>query len=357
MDVAKKKTINLLRRDQLLRRKILPNFQATASWHETFDFSDSIIRDSTLRMIFAACHPSLPPKSQIALALKTLCGLSITEIANALLTNKVAVNKQLYRAKQKFRDKTIRFEIPSEDELSDRLDNVFTTLYLLFNEGYYSPHHEQLIRADLCLEAIRLQKLAMAAFPDSQKAKALLALMVLSFARFESRIDEAGMIVVLEEQDRTLWDTTLIAEGITYLHQSIQGNEVNRYQLQAGIAAEHCVAQDFGATDWQSIYQQYCVLVQLENSAIVNMNKAIARFFCGQQVEALHDMEQLQGKLESSQYAVYQATLGMFFDKLGQKKEAIVHYETALATARSDRERAVIQQKLSAAVQRNALSQ
>ncbi|MEO0333913.1 MAG: sigma-70 family RNA polymerase sigma factor, partial [Bacteroidota bacterium] len=199
MDVAKKKTINRLKRDQLFHSKIIPSLPLSSSDPE-------VETDSTLRMIFACCHPSLPDESQVALALKTLCELSVTEIAHALLTNEATVNKRLYRVKQKFRNGNISFEIPIDIELSDRLDNVFTTLYLLFNEGYYSLHAEKMIRTNLCFEATRLLKEVITAFPDSSKAKALLALMLLNIARFESRTDNNSMPVVLAEQNRAAWD-------------------------------------------------------------------------------------------------------------------------------------------------------
>ena len=346
MDVAKKKTINLLKRNQLLQNKIIPRLKSTTSLYTEINFSDSAIKDSTLRMIFASCHPSLPTKSQIALSLKTLCGLSVPEIANALLLNESTINKRLYRAKQKFRDGSIIFEIPQEDELRDRLDNVFTTLYLLFNEGYYASHHKELIRIDLCLEAIRLQKQMVEAFANSQKANALLALMLFSFARFESRLDEHGGILVLREQNRSLWDQSLIAEGLDYLQQSTKGNELNRYQLQAGIAVEHCLAQDFKSTNWHSIYQQYSILDHLEPNAIVKLNKAIAKFYCGFREEAIGDLIRLENEPLLRKNRLYFATLGDFLDALGQKEKAVSYYETALKFSDSVAERAFLQKKI-----------
>ncbi|MEL7124465.1 MAG: sigma-70 family RNA polymerase sigma factor, partial [Bacteroidota bacterium] len=186
MDVAKKKAINYLKRDQLFQNKILPDLALNLT--KELDISLHQEKDSALKMIFTCCHPSLSSESQIALALKSLCGLSITEIANALLTTTATINKRLYRAKQKFRTQNILFEIPDEKSLSERLENVFYTLYLLFNEGYYSKHHEQIIRMDLCFEAIRLLKQLIGYFPDSSKAHALLAIMLLNVARFESRL-------------------------------------------------------------------------------------------------------------------------------------------------------------------------
>ena len=233
MDVAKKKTINFLKRNQLFRNKIFPRLQSTSLSNGGFELLDGIGEDdSSLRMIFTCCHPSISSESQIALALKSLCGLSASEIATALLTNEATINKRLYRAKQKFRNKSIAFKIPDNHELIERLDNVFSTLYLLFNEGYYSSHREETIRIDLCFEAIRLLKLLIQSFPNSTKAKALLSLMLLSIARFESRLDKNGVLIILAEQNRKLWDASLIMEGIDALHQSMNGEDVNVYQLQ-----------------------------------------------------------------------------------------------------------------------------
>ncbi|MEM9833900.1 MAG: sigma-70 family RNA polymerase sigma factor [Bacteroidota bacterium] len=339
MDVAKKKTINRLKRDQLFQSKVAPNLLPDS-------FNAEVETDSTLRMIFACCHPLLPNESQVALALKTLCGLNIAEIAHALLTNEATVNKRLYRAKQKFRNGSIQFEIPYNAKLHERLENVFTTLYLLFNEGYYSRHSEKMIRMDLCFEAIRLLKEIIIAFPGFAEAKALLALMLLNVARFESRMDHHSSLIVLAEQDRDTWDQSLIAEGVDYLYQSMSGNQLGQYHLQAGIIAEHCLAQDFRSTNWVSIYQQYSLLIKMNDSTLLRMNQAIARFYTGEQREALTDLLSLQNEPEVRENALYHTALAVFQAELGQHEPVTHHFMLALSYSTSKSEQQLIRKKM-----------
>lgn len=342
MDVAKKKTINFLKRNQLYETKILPNLRP----EPFFEINEWVEKDSTLRMIFACCHPALPAESQISLALKTLCGLSVGETANALLTTESTINKRLYRAKQKFRDGSITFQIPDENDLNQRLDNVFVSLYLLFNEGYYSAHHEEIIRIDLCFEAIRLLKEVIISFPDSNKAKALLALMLFSVARFESRINEMDMLVILAKQNRNLWDKQLIAEGMHFLQEATQSNDVSVYHLQAGIAAEHCIAGDFQTTNWKSIYQQYRLLEKLDAHVMVTFNKTIAKFYGIDKQEALSELLTLKSEPELQRNRLYHASVGVFYQELNQPAKAVPYFETALKLSKSDSEKTLILEKM-----------
>ena len=342
MDVAKKKTINLLRRSQNFEANIIPKIKV----EHFLEIDESIEKDSTLRMIFTCCHPELPAESQISLALKTLCGLSIGEIAHALLTTESTINKRLYRAKEKFRDGSIAFQIPTEKNISKRLDNVLSTLYLLFNEGYYASKNEKIIRIDLCFEAIRLLKNIVEYYARFPQAKALLALMLLSVARFESRIDEKGAIVVLSEQNRSLWDKDLIAQGIAYLHQSMEGNQLTIYHLQAGIAAEHGLAESFEATNWKSIYQQYSALERLNKNAIVSFNKSIAKFYAENKEDALSDLLALRNEKALQKNVHYFTTVGVFYTALSQKEKALPYFKTALELSNSASEKSLIEAKM-----------
>ena len=341
MDVAKKKTINFLRRHQTFETKVLPNVEIGTLFE-----NESLEEDSTLRMVFTCCHPSLPVASQIALALKTLCGLSIGEIAHALLTNEATVNKRLYRAKQKFRAGEVTFDLPPEEALNARLDAVFTTLYLLFNEGYYSAHHEKVIRMDLCFEAIRLTKEIVRLYSEVTRAKALLALMLLNVARFESRVDEAGTLVLLSDQNRALWDQGLIGEGMEYLSEAIQSEEVSPYHLQAGIAAEHCLAQDFATTNWAAIYRQYQILEKLQPSPLLSLNKAIARFYGINREEALMDLLQLKKEPALQQHVHYHTAIGVCYVELGLSSKAQPYFQQAFQLSKSDQEKQLIAQKM-----------
>lgn len=346
MEVAKRKLITVLKRKQLYREKILPGIQSKDAKTAEFVFDQQLIEDSTLRMIFSCCHPEIPRHAQIALVLKSLCGLNVAEVAEALLTNEASIHKRLYRAKQQFRNGNITFEIPQEHLLAERLDTVFVCLYLLFNEGYYARHHESPIRADLCFEAIRLQKLVVAAFPLNKKAKALLALMLLSFARFQSRQDNDGVLVIFEDQDRSKWDKEIIAEGMMHLTKSIEAVTVSAYHLLAGIAAEHCMATNFEATNWKSIYNQYTLLEKLEPSILVKLNKAIARYFCQEKTEAIKDLIFLKQEPGFKETTLYCWTLAKLHENLGDKDIALGFYKSALAISNSERERKAISLKI-----------
>lgn len=331
MDVAKKRLINYLKREQHLRHVILPGLEKVKSESQRELKLERLIKDSTLRMIFACCHPELPPDTQVALALKSLCGFTIAEIAHCLLTSETTINKRLYRARQKFRDKKITLMVPTDDAFEERLSIVCTTLYLLFNEGYYSRHHRQTIRIELCFEAIRLLEAVLESFPDSVEAQSLLALMLLNFARFESRLDQDGALIILQEQDRSLWDRSLISRGMEILSNTIARPGLNKYQIQAGIAAEHCLAPDFAATNWESIYRQYGLLEKLDDSAYVLFNKAIARFYADDPAAALAELLALEKKATSLfSSALFQLTLGVLHARINKKAEALAHFETAL---------------------------
>lgn len=342
MDIAKKKAINFLKRNQNFQSKIAPHLKGNS----LSNIDSSTEKDSTLRMIFTCCHPSFPIESQISLALKTLCGLSVSEIANALLTNESTINKRLYRAKQKFRDGTIAYQIPEDGDLKKRLDGVFSTLYLLFNEGYYSSHNEKIIRMDLCFESIRLLKELVDSFPNSHKAKALLALMFFSVARFESRIDENEAIIILEEQNRALWSKELIAQGLNYLHQATDSKEVSVCHLQAGIAAEHCLADSFESTNWESVYLQYRMLEKLNTSVVITFNKIIAKFYGINPKEALADLLALKNEPELQNNIHYFTSIGVFYTELGQKEKAVPFFENALRLSKTSAEKVLIKRKM-----------
>lgn len=235
------------------------------------------IRDDTLRLLFVCCHPSIAPDAQVVLALKVLCGFSTGEIARAFLSSDAAIEKQLTRTKQRIADAGIGFDIPAATELAARLDGVLATLYLLFNEGYKASTGDRLLRVDLCDEAIRLLTL-LVAHPagDTPRSHALLALMLLTAARFPSRLDEHGGLLRLDDQDRSKWDQALIGRGLFELVAAAQGTEISEYHLQAGIAAIHCTAPDYASTDWTRILSHYDELLRMKPSPIVALNRAVA---------------------------------------------------------------------------------
>ncbi|MBI3886508.1 MAG: sigma-70 family RNA polymerase sigma factor [Opitutae bacterium] len=235
------------------------------------------IRDDTLRLLFVCCHPAIAPDAQVVLALKVLCGFGTAEIARAFLRSEAAIEKQLTRTKRRIQEAALGFEIPDGENLAPRLDGVLAALYLLFNEGYKASAGGRLLRAELCQEAYRLATL-LVRHPagDQPRTHALLALMLLSAARFPARQDTRGELLPLPEQDRARWDQTLIARGLTELAASAHGRELSEYHLQAGIAALHSTAADYAATDWGRILRHYDELARLKPSPVVALNRAVA---------------------------------------------------------------------------------
>src|SRR4051812_4217414 len=235
------------------------------------------IRDDALRLMFICCHPSVAPDAQEILALKVLCGFSTGEIARAFLTSEAAIEKQLTRTKQRIKELDVGFVIPEGPELAERLDGVLAALYLLFNEGYKASAGERLLREELCREAVRLTSLLLV-HPAGRtpRSHALLALMLLTAARFPARLDEHGDLLRLDDQDRSKWDRALIERGLMHLADAAEGDEISEYHLQAGIAAIHCTTADYASTDWERIVRHYDALNQIKPSPVIALNRAVA---------------------------------------------------------------------------------
>ena len=312
-------------------------------------FPEEEISDDRLRMMFVCCHPAIPADTQVALALKTLCGFGVTEISRAFLTTDAAIAKRLTRAKQKIRQARIAFEIPTGPELRQRLDSVLQSLYLLFNEGYKASSGENLVREELCDEAIRLADLV-AQHPAGNQAKthALLALMLLNAARMPTRVDSEGNLLRLKEQDRTRWDQPMIARGMFHFAKSAAGDELSEYHLQAAIAACHCSAKDYESTDWQQILSLYDRLIEFDQSPVVALNRAIAVANIhgpGAGVEAVAAIRHSQ-KLNS--YYLLYAVLGEFEKQLKHLETATEHFRRSFELAETKSERAFLLKRLEA---------
>jgi len=292
---------------------------------------ESEIRDSQLRLMFACCHPALSPEDQIALALKILCAFSPVEIAKAFLTTEVAIAKRLTRAKQKVRDEHIPFEIPVGEELSRRLDAVLQTLYLLFNEGYKASSGDHLIREELCQEAIRLGSL-LAEHPtgNQPRSHALVALMLLNAARLPARTDSEGNVLRLNEQDRSIWNQVLIARGMQHLSMSAAGDELSAYHLQPGIAACHCAATDYESTDWPQILSLYDRLLELDDSPVIALNRAVAVANVHGPQAGIEAVETIENGSQLSSYYLLYAVLGEFEKQLNNFQAAIDNFRKAL---------------------------
>lgn len=276
-----------------------------------------------------------------------LCGFSAAEIARAFLTSEAAIAKRLTRAKQKIREARVAFEIPAGEELAQRLDGVLQTLYLLFNEGYKASVGEQLIREELCHEAIRLGTLLAEHSAGNQpRAHALLALMLLNGARLPTRVDTDGNILRLDEQDRSRWDQPMIARGVYHLMQSTAGDELSEYHLQAGIAACHCAAPDYDSTEWPRILSLYDRLIEMDHSPVVALNRAVAVAHIHGSRAGIEAVEAIDDRQQLNCYYLLYAVLGEFEADLDHRQAAMKHFRKALELATMKSERIFLTKKI-----------
>jgi len=347
--VAKNKAIDFLRKDKKFR-DISPQYSYLLQSEYTLTstvnnfFLENEIQDSQLRMMFACCHPSIAAESQVALTLKTLCGLSVSEIAKAFLTNDETIAKRIYRAKEKIKAEKIEMDVPASNELSLRLDTVLKSLYLLFNEGYNSSHPDQLIREDLCEEAMRLCFLLTEnKITNYPRVKALLSLMCFQASRLNTRLDDKGNIILLKHQDRKNWRRPLIKKGFDYLDAAAEPFEISTYNLEAAIASLHAASPSFHQTDWKSIYHLYEMLYHLQPNPVVAMNKAIASAYAISKQNALDELQQIKG-LEK--HHLYYASIGEIYFELQNKEAAKRFYQKALQLTSSGHEQQLLINKI-----------
>jgi len=348
--VAKNKAIDFLRRQKRFK-DVTPQYsyllQSEYTLASTVNnlFLENEIQDSQLRMMFACSHPAITEESQIALTLKTLCGLNPGEIAKAFLTNEETINKRIYRAKEKIKSEKIELSVPQGKELPQRLDVVLKSLYLLFNEGYNSSHPDLLIRDDLCQEAMRLVYiLTTNTTTNFPKTNALLSLMCFQASRLQSRLDDKGNIILLKYQDRSKWFKPLIERGALYLELASETDDVSPYHIEAAIASLHAVAPTFDKTDWRSIYDLYESLYKLQPAPVVALNKAIASAYATSKENALEQLLKIKG-LEN--YYLYHTSVGELYFELQNKKMAKKFYETALHLTTSKQEQQLLKDKIS----------
>ncbi len=309
-------------------------------------FGENWIRDDQLRMIFMCCHPTLTVENRVTLILKTLCGFSVPAIARALLTTESTINKRLYRTRRALRG--VRFELPSDAELPDALETVHTALYLLFNEGHLSATEKPILR-ELCRDAMLLTQLLVdeSSVSNSQTV-ALLALMCFNAARLESRLDEDGHLVPLDQQDRSRWDSALVQRGYTYLRRSSQMESVaaTRYHLEAAIASLHCSATTFHETDWVSICRLYDRLLEVAPSPVVELNRAVALSYRDGPSSAIPIVEAIRtaGRLPNSYSSA--AVLAHLYARAGKHETARHFLDEALGGAQTLHERQLIAQQI-----------
>ena len=342
--VAKNKTRNYLKRNNIFEQKLTPQIQYNESQKRNemeIDLSEKNILDSQLAMIFTVCDPCNPSESQIALALNLLCGFGVQEIADAFLTNKEVIYKRISRAKQKLKDENIRIEQPSPAQIGSRLETVLTTIYLMFSEGYYSTSQNTTLRKELCAEAMRLTYLLMENQDTALPAvSALLSLMCFHSSRFEARVDQQGEIILYRDQDESLWNYELIERGTYFLSKASTGDTLSRYHLEAAIAYWHTHKED-NAQKWENILQLYNNLLMLEYSPLAELNRTYALAMAKGKQQAIIEAE----KLDFPDNHFYFSLLGNLYTGINTQT-AIDHYLTALSLARSRSDKAIIRKNI-----------
>jgi len=313
--------------------------------YEMEDFDEAKFGDDDLRLIFTCCHPALPLNTQVAMTLREVCGLTTEEVANAFLSPAPTIAQRIVRGKAKIRDAKIPYEIPSKKDLPERLESVLSVIYLVFNEGYSASSGDSLTRADLSGEAIRLARLLLDLLPDPE-VMGLLALMLLHDSRREARVDEHGDLILLEDQDRSLWNRDQVEEGRELVEKAFQSDGVGVYAIQAAISAVHAEARTTQETDWARIVALYDLLLTASPSPVVELNRAVALAMRDNAGTGLERIDSILNRGELTEYHLAHAARADLCRRMGNFPEARMAYEKALSLTQQDPERRFLQKRL-----------
>jgi len=347
--VAHNAAIDAIRRGKFLEQNtgaLVAELTRASGSGDDPDFERQL-RDDELRMIFMCCHPAIGRDSRVALSLRTVGGFSVREIARAFLADDAAIAQRLVRAKRQIREQELTLEMPRSTDLESRLDSAMETIYFIFNEGYSTHEGQDLIRKDLCFEALRLGRLLAASSIAAPQVHALVAVMALQAARLPARIDEAGDLILLEDQDRTRWDQGLIAMGFHYFDLSMTGEQVSEYHAQAAIAATHARAESLQAIDWPAILELYDQLLAISGaSPVVALNRAVAVAKVHGAAEGLAEIAELSGNPQLRDYYLLLAVRGHLLLELERREEAAACLRAALECRCSEPERRFLRRKL-----------
>lgn len=344
---AKNRLLDSMRREKSFEKAIGLIGQSVEDQNQIVDrwLEEDQLSDSLLRMMFVCCHPTLERKTQIALTLKTLCGFGISEISRGLLLPGETVKKRIQRGRKSLADANVAIDLPTPEQLVQRLDSVHNVLYLMFNEGYSTSHGDEPIRDDICEEAARLCHLLCVSPYSTSGTKALLALLLFHAARFDARTDDSGAVILLEDQDRSLWDQRLIKAAQAWLGQS-KADQPTTYHLEAAIAMQHCISPSIEATEWALIVRFYEKLIEIHDSPIYLLNQAIAMAQTGDTIHAMAQLQSLSGRKDLENYLLLDCAWARIHELDGEPGKAIDAYLRALNKSNAPHEKELLERKL-----------